>query len=143
MQGCSCCAQVPEAWVKALTTGGKPAVSATMHSKTVHARAFLHLQLTHMIAEALRITKEYVNESIHSCPEETQKGLSGDEEITELITSGHILQSTWHLMLGLLFARTWAPFPWLPTDSNFWKCGHWSKGRESNCPLPSHFSCPS
>lgn len=107
-----------EVCVKALTTGRKPAASATTHSKTVYARAFLHLQLTHMIVEGLRITGEYVNKSIHSCPEETRKGLSGEKEITELITSGQVLQSTWHLGIP----RTWAPFPWLPADSSFWKC---------------------
>lgn len=38
-----------------------------------HARAFLHLQLVHMIAEGLRISGEYVNKSTASCPEEPLK----------------------------------------------------------------------
>lgn len=73
-----------------------------MHGETVHTRAFLHLQLAHMRVEGLRITGEHVNKSTPSCPEETRKGLSGEED---LVTSGLILQSTWYLVPGQLFAR--------------------------------------
>ena len=71
--------------MKVLTTGRKPAVSAATHSRTVcmHVHSCI-CSSPHMIAEGLRITGEYVNESIHCCPEETPKGLSGEEEITEL-----------------------------------------------------------